>query len=105
MALSGRAVVNHAGYKAYMRSPQWQEVRKRYWRSGLPKECFCCHAKGVPLDLHHKTYKNLGCERLMDLTLLCRPCHDEVHRLPLGGKVTLWNSVKVVRRRRRKHAR
>lgn len=31
--------------------------------------------------MHHRTYKNLGAERLMDLVPLCQRCHVKVHQL------------------------
>lgn len=31
------------------------------------------------LQLHHKTYKNLGNEKLSDLVYLCNKCHHETH--------------------------
>lgn len=33
------------------------------------------------LCVHHKTYERLGQEKIEDLQLLCRKCHDELHRL------------------------
>lgn len=33
------------------------------------------------MHLHHRTYKNLGNERLMDLVPMCQECHDIIHRL------------------------
>lgn len=68
-------------YHAYLRTPHWQNVRKRYWASGRPKQCALCLRNDLPLDLHHKTYERIGKERLSDLMPLCRPCHDGVHAL------------------------
>jgi hypothetical protein len=67
-------------YEAYLRTPHWRAVRRRYWASKRPKRCAACGIAGVPLDLHHKTYARLGKERLSDLTLMCRPCHEALHK-------------------------
>ena len=68
-----------ANYNDYLRSEHWQDVKKRYRQSRYPWVCFCCGASDRPLDLHHRSYKRLGQERLMDLLPLCRECHDAVH--------------------------
>lgn len=66
-------------YRAYLRTPHWQDVRRRYWASKMPKRCAVCGRTDTPLDLHHRTYKRIGNERLSDLILLCRQCHEETH--------------------------
>jgi len=102
----GRRTVQPAGYAAYIRSPEWAAVRRRYWASKLPKVCYCCGVGGQPLDLHHRTYKNLGQERLMDLLPLCRRCHGAVHDLVDEiGWAKLWGAAKIVRRPYRAQAR
>lgn len=100
MAAPGSRTVARAEYRDYIRSPAWAEVRRRYWASKLPQACYCCDRTDVPLDLHHRTYKNLGNERLMDLIPLCRPCHEAAHTL-VGevGWEKLWWAAKKVRKR------
>jgi hypothetical protein len=97
----GRATVDRSGYAAYIQSAAWRRVRQRYIDSKLPKVCAGC---GVPWGggdhLHHRTYKNLGCERLMDLVPLCQPCHRRVHDLydssPRWRRKGLWFATKEV---------
>lgn len=103
MVTPGKAVVSRAGYASYIQSPEWRRVRQRYWDSNLPDECYCC---GIPrhpgMHLHHRTYKNLGAERLMDLVPVCQPCHEEIHRLYRSDakwrRKGLWFVTKHVRR-------
>ncbi len=95
-------------YHQYIHSEAWRETKKRFYKSKLVKRnelgqpfCFSCKRSDMPLDVHHKTYKTLGKERLMDLALLCRECHNLVHELhkmrPQNG---LWNaSNKIIRSR------
>jgi hypothetical protein len=59
----------------------------------LQKGCWCCGAAEEVLDLHHKTYKRLGKERLTDLCRLCRYCHKQVHQLATGKGLSLWTAT------------
>lgn len=70
-------------YVDYLKSQHWLDLRRRFYASKLVKRsesgrplCSACLAENKPLDLHHKTYKRKGHERLMDLILLCHDCHD-----------------------------
>lgn len=94
-------------YAAYMRSPQWQAVKRRFfasnmWKHNPPKNqggwrCYCCEADDVPLDVHHRTYNRLGRENIaVDLVAVCRPCHDEIHKIRKTG-LSMWTATKRVR--------
>lgn len=102
MGVPGRGTVSRAGYPEYIKSRAWAEVRARYWASALPKGCYVCDAPRRPgMHLHHRTYKNLGAERLMDLVPVCPPCHDLVHHAhrtnPAAARNGLWGATKYVR--------
>lgn len=71
-------------YQEYLDSSHWQAFRASYRESDLPQSCQCCGAKKT--QLHHLTYKRLGCELLADVTPLCGPCHYKVH-----GKQTAYH--------------
>ncbi len=95
-------------YHQYIHSEAWRETKKRFYKSKLVKRselgqpfCFSCKRFDLPLDVHHKTYKTLGKERLMDLALLCRECHDLVHALhKIYPKYGLWDaSNRIIRKR------
>lgn len=96
-------------YQEYIRSGAWREVKRRYRASRLPQTCFVCN--GSVVDLHHKTYKRLGRERLTDLLPLCRAHHAAAHnllrqRLRQGSnpsKVNLWTVAKLLKRRTAAH--
>ncbi len=65
-------------YRAYIRSEAWRrKTRKVHQRSGY--RCERCGASGRRLEVHHKTYRRLGRERMSDLIDLCDQCHDYVH--------------------------
>lgn len=76
------AVLKAMPYAEYLRTPEWQEARRRaLYRAGY--RCQTCNGQGR-LDVHHRTYERRGNERNSDLTVLCRPCHERFHdQLPL----------------------
>ncbi len=64
-------------YASYLKSDWWLRLRElaleHYGRS-----CALC-GSDKKLNVHHRTYKRLGSERLGDLTILCRDCHARFH--------------------------
>jgi 5-methylcytosine-specific restriction endonuclease McrA len=94
-----RTIGKGAEYYEYLRSDAWKQVRLRFLKSKLPKDCFVCHLPWCnSFVFHHRTYKNLGCERLMDIVPVCRPCHDKIHALQHGG-MDLWAATMKARRK------
>lgn len=93
--------ISRLEYRSYIRSPAWEEVKRRFYRSRLYRgRCEACLATDKPLDLHHKTYTRLGYERLSDLIPLCRECHEkthEVHEANDHAKFRLKDAHKQVR--------
>src|SRR5262245_22422030 len=93
-----------AEYRAYIRSDAWREKKRAYRASKLPQTCYVCGAS--PVDLHHRSYKRFGNERLTDLLPLCRPHHDEAHallraKLAAGANPSKWNLWSVAKRLKR----
>jgi 5-methylcytosine-specific restriction endonuclease McrA len=88
-------------YDKYLKSAHWQDVRRRYKASKLHKDaCYAC-GTSEGLQLHHKTYKRVGRERLNDLLYLCGDCHSKVHQVlrdRASGKTTLFNVAKKLRK-------
>jgi hypothetical protein len=91
-------------YLEYLKSEHWQETRARFRASRLQQGCYVC---GDPrVDLHHKTYKRLGNERLTDLLPLCRRHHEATHVLLKEWKArganpskrNLWTAVRHIRK-------
>ncbi len=102
MGSPGRATVSRLEYRDYINSPEWRRVRARYWASKLPQACYVCNApRRAGMHLHHRTYKNLGSERLMDLVPVCPSCHDRIHEvyrtIPAAARNGLWGATKYVR--------
>jgi hypothetical protein len=61
-------------YQQYLQTDHWKEVR----RMALEWAGYKCQVCNSPheLDVHHRTYERKGRERLQDLTVLCRSCHQ-----------------------------
>lgn len=90
---------NRMTYQEYLRSEHWKDVRARYWASKLHnRTCYVCgSAKG--LEVHHRSYRRIGREKLHDLCLLCRSCHEQTHRLDkVRHKGCLWGAAKRLRK-------
>lgn len=68
----------HISYESYIQSEDWK--RKRQER--LDFAMYCCELCSSPneIEVHHRTYKNLGDERLNDMIVLCKICHSIFHR-------------------------
>ena len=68
-------------YDVYINSNHWKV--KRYWLADA--KGWKCEGCGFTpfiksqVEVHHKTYKNLGKETVDDIQILCRKCHSEKH--------------------------
>ena len=65
-------------YQEYIKSEPWKEKK----RERLDFAMYCCELCSNPngLEVHHRSYKNLGDERLNDMIALCETCHGVFHR-------------------------
>jgi hypothetical protein len=98
-------------YYDYIRSESWQIKRRIFYSSNMYKHflgqgkwnCYCCQKGDIPLDLHHRTYKRLGRERInIDLVPVCRLCHKDIHDLFNKKEISLWSATKYIKKRRLK---
>lgn len=93
-------------YYEYLRSAEWKATKIRYLKSKMPKDYGVCGAPwSNAMQFHHKTYKNLGRERLMDIVPVCDPCHKSIHEIHRSHKQNgLWWCLRAARKRRLKCA-
>lgn len=83
-------------YKEYLKTKHWQNIKNKMYKSKYKYECYCCGAKRG-LQLHHKSYKRVGNEKLNDLIYLCGNCHELVHEgKPKGSE--LWSKARKIRK-------
>ncbi len=66
-------------HKEYLKSEQWQDLRKQALdRDG--RKCQECGAENTTLDVHHRRYpRNWKFDKLANLITLCRECHYAKH--------------------------
>lgn len=64
-------------YRDYLKTEHWKNIRKLI-RKKYNNKCKNCKTS-ERLEVHHKTYRNIGNELLSNLVLLCRDCHQQVH--------------------------
>lgn len=69
-------------YLDYLNTPHWHRKREEAMRYHGAK-CNRC-GRQEALQVHHKSYQNLGREKMADLEVLCRGCHENEHE---GGKL------------------
>ena len=72
------AYLKRMPYKKYLRTKHWRRTRtKRIAMSGY--KCDECGLRTNRFEIHHKTYKRRGEEKMKDLLTLCRSCHRAKH--------------------------
>lgn len=72
--------MSFVNYERYIRSPEWDVVR----RLALEHARYACQVCGAPdgeseLHVHHRSYERLGRELLCDVVVLCSTCHARHH--------------------------
>lgn len=86
--------VNQEIYRAYLHTPLWAQKRSEALLH-YGKICNRCKSEGT--DVHHKTYKRVGGdERMSDLEILCRACHDAHHRVERSDRAKKKSKVKRI---------
>ena len=66
-------------YYEYLRSPEWDRLRKRVFKRDR-YQCTKCGSRRK-LQAHHLTYKRVFHEWLSDLITVCRKCHKKIHKI------------------------
>lgn len=67
-------------YAEYLRTDHWLTLRQRVLKR-YKHRCQLC-GNGSWLEVHHRSYENLGAEKWADVVLLCSRCHRRFHRGP-----------------------
>ena len=72
-------------YKEYLFSKEWQTIRKQKLEQ-VGNRCQSCDSKNN-LQIHHKTYKRIYCEKSKDLIVFCSGCHKKSHNISIENKM------------------
>ncbi len=71
------AVLRAMPYAEYLKTQEW--IRRRMVKLEISEyRCQLCNSS-EDLNVHHRTYERLGCEKMGDLLVLCRDCHKLFH--------------------------
>lgn len=73
-----------SGYLEYIQSAKWA-MFKLSIVAKRGQQCERCQTRG-PVDLHHRTYRNLFNEKPEEVELLCRGCHEQEHFRMVGPR-------------------
>ena len=65
---------DYVNYFEYIQSREWKRKAKAA-KARADHRCQVCNSSDR-LEVHHRTYINLGHENRNDLTVLCHDCHD-----------------------------
>ena len=78
LAIENRSKLISLKYDDYLQSTHWLDIRKAMLRKH-GNTCQKCKRKYLEhhLNIHHLHYSSIGEERLSDLLLLCRECHEK----------------------------
>ncbi len=64
-------------YSEYLKTQEW--IRRRQIALKIVEHrCQLCNSSDS-LQVHHRTYQRLGCEKMGDLLVLCAECHTLFH--------------------------
>ena len=64
-------------YRSYLTTKHWKDKRLEALEH---YGCICARCKEYGNDVHHLTYERMWEELIADLQILCRDCHEAVHR-------------------------
>lgn len=92
--------MNKDEYAKYLKTPHWATVRDRAL-AYAERRCQLCYSP-KDVEVHHRTYERIGCERPADLTVLCRECHAKHHDRGAGDSIVIGNVHHPIRRSRRR---
>jgi hypothetical protein len=93
--VAGVVVTDKASYAVYLQSEHWLKRRRKKLRG--VKRCQIKGCEGVRLEVHHQSYENLGHEPDRDLVVVCRSCHELIHRIQKTQGVSLRQATFLAR--------
>jgi len=64
-------------YLDYLKTQEWCARRAVKLKIAEYRCQLCNESEG--LQVHHRTYERLGCEKMGDLLVLCKACHQLFH--------------------------
>lgn len=86
-------------YKLYLQTEHWKHFRAEALKHEQYK-CQLCNSKDKELNVHHRSYENIGRETFNDVIVLCKDCHEKFHSKEIcgvgkGGVMGYEYSIKI----------
>lgn len=66
-------------YVAYLLTNHWRTLRSKIYDL-RKRKCERCKKEIHLYQVHHKSYKHIGFERIGELMLVCYECHEILHK-------------------------
>jgi len=78
-------------YNDYLQSEAWSQKREKV----IARDRYLCQAclSAQAVEVHHLTYKNMGCEPLFELISVCSSCHAKIHQKESDGAKAAANEL------------
>ena len=82
-----RQILSDPSYDTYMKSDMWYRKREQFLENKKDRCCEVCGKENAN-QVHHRTYQRLRLEKMSDLLLLCRECHEKFHAVIPAKKMS-----------------
>jgi len=82
-----RQILSALPYDKYMKSDMWCRKREHFLENKKDRCCEVCGKENAN-QVHHRTYQRIRLEKMNDLTLLCRECHEKFHNIVPSSKMS-----------------
>lgn len=66
-------------YQRYLKSKSWEQKKEEHFCNPDNSYCQACYTF-KRIQIHHKTYQNVGYEKPEDMVSLCGRCHRDCHK-------------------------
>jgi len=80
--MNGWKALGFESYADYLVSDIWISTRDYFLK--LNPTCQECH-NNEATQVHHKSYANVGNEGSEELLVVCKSCHEKIHKLGVKG--------------------
>lgn len=82
-------------YRKYLKSKEWKSIKKKIRRRDKNQCRICFYSKN--LNVHHMTYRRIFKENCNDLILLCKRCHDKLHKISKSKGINYFEAFRILK--------
>ena len=95
--ITRQAKLNGLSYSDYLKSKEWQLIRRKAYKRPHLKKCYVCGSTDK-LELHHRSYNTIGTTDLRNVRAVCRTCHQAIHDYSKQNKISVRLATKKYRK-------